>query len=84
MAYEVLRLVDLRAVGPVLRVVAVISGVDDQDVTTRDPQPGVTLPAFKVLRSVQVEVAEAHALQVDHARRADEEVEAELTDELAS
>src|SRR5260370_11473862 len=34
-ANEVLRLVDMGPVGPVLGIVPVISGVDDQDVTTR-------------------------------------------------
>ena len=79
-----LRLVELRAVGPVLRVVAVIAGVDDQDVAALDAQAGVLLPALEVLRSVQVVVADAHALEVDDAGRTDQEVERQVADELAA
>jgi len=81
---EVLRLVDLRFVGPVLRVVAVVAGVDHQDVTALDEQPGVLLPTFEMLWPIQVVVAEAHALEIDHARRADEEVKPQVPDELAA
>src|SRR5438132_1319397 len=83
-ADEVFRLIDLRTVRPVLGVVAVISGVDDEDVAALDPVAGVLLPALEVFRPIQVEVAEAHAFEIDDAGGADEEVEREVADELAA
>src|SRR5579864_4279592 len=56
MADEVLSLVDLRAVAPVLGVVAVVAGMDDQDVAAFDAKPGVLLPPFEVLGAVHVEI----------------------------
>src|SRR5882672_350233 len=81
---EVPRLVSLRAVRPVLRVIAVISGMDDQDVAALDAMAGVLLPTLEVLRTVHVVVADAHLLQVDYARGADEEVQGQVADELAA
>src|SRR6202011_4940482 len=83
-ADEVLRLIDSRAVGPVLRIVAVVAGMDDEDVAALDAMAGVLLPTLEMLGSVEVEIAEAHPLQVDHARGTDQEVEREVADELAA
>ena len=83
-ADEVLRLVDLGEVGPVLGVVLVVAGVDDQDVAALDPEAGLPLPALEVLGAVQLVVTDSHALQVDHARGPDQEVERQVADELAA
>src|SRR6266852_3599497 len=61
-ADEVLGLIDLGAVGPVLRVVPVIAGMNDEDVAVLDAVAGVLLPPLEVLGAIEVEVAEAHAL----------------------
>src|SRR5712691_1402779 len=84
MADEVLRLVQLRPVGPVLLVLAVVAGADDQDVAALDLVAGVLLPPLEVLRTVDVVVADAVPLQVDDARGADQEVERQVADELAA
>src|SRR5579859_566768 len=84
MADEVARLVERRTVRPVLGVVAVIAGVNDEDVAALDAVAGVLLPALEVLGPVQVVVADAHSLEVDHARGADQEVERKVADELAA
>ena len=46
--------------------------------------PGVLLPALEVLGPVEVVVAEPHALEIDHARRADQPLERQVADELAA
>ncbi len=63
---------------------AVIAGVDDQDVAALDAVAGVLLPALEMLGPIKVVVAEAHFFQVDDAGRADEEVEGEVADEFAA
>src|SRR6266851_523638 len=70
-ADEVFGLVDLGAVCPVLGIVPVIAGVDDQDVATLDSMAGVLLPALEMLG-------------VDDASGPDEEVERQVADELAA
>src|SRR6266852_9761687 len=62
----------------------VVAGMDDEDVASLDAEAGVLLPALEMLRPVQVVVAEAHSLEVDDAGWADEEVEWEVADELAT
>src|SRR6266851_5614822 len=83
-ADEVARLVELRTVAPVLRVVAVVAGVDHEDVAALYPVACGLLPPLEVLWTVNVEVADTHALEVDHARGADQEVEGQVADELAA
>ena len=61
-----------------------IAGVDDQDVAALDADAGLLFPAFEVLRAVDLVVAEAHPLQVDDTRRADQEVERQVADEFAA
>ena len=61
-----------------------IASVDDQDVAALNAKAGVLLPALEVRGTVEVVVADAHALQVDHARRADQEIERQVADELAA
>src|SRR6266550_4281655 len=70
MADEISRLVHARAVGPVLRVVAVVPGPDDEDVAVLDLVASVLLPSLEMLRPVEVVIADAHPLQVDDACRA--------------
>src|SRR5512132_1850145 len=82
-ADEVAGLVDLAAVDPVLVVEAVVAGVDDEDVVALDLEAGVPLPALDVLGAVQLVVADAHPLQVDHHRRADQPGQGQLADGLA-
>src|ERR1700675_4211235 len=84
MANEIFRLVDLRAVGPVLGVVAVIAGVDDEDVAAFDAQARVVFPALEMLRPIQVVIPYSHSLEVDHAGRTDEKVEPQIPYELAT
>ena len=84
MADEISRLVHAGAVGPVLRVVAVVPGPDDEDVAVLDLVASVLLPSLEMLRPVEVVIADAHALQVHDACRADEEVERQVADELAA
>src|SRR6202022_3196585 len=84
-ADEVPRLINLgAAVRPVLRVIAVVAGVDDKDLVALDPQPRLLLPALEVLGAVEVVVAAAHPLQVDEGGGADEPLEGEVADELAT
>ena len=83
-ADEVLGLVYVRAVGPVLGIVAVVAGVDDEDVAALDAMTGVVLPTLEMLGSVEVEIAETHPLEVDNACGTDEEVEREVADELSA
>src|SRR5207245_1039678 len=66
------------------RVVAVVAGVDHEDVATLDAVARGLLPALEVLGSVEVEIADAHALEVDHACGTDEEIKWQVTDELAA
>src|ERR1700682_6000908 len=58
--------------------------MDDEDVATLDPVAGVLLPPLEVLGTIKVVVAEAHALEVDHASRPGEKFKREITDELSS
>src|SRR5207302_10796928 len=73
-----------RSVGPVLRVVAVIAGADDEDVAMLDLEAGVLLPTLEVFGPIHVKVADAESLQVDHARGPDQEIEWQVADELAA
>ena len=49
-----------------------------------DLEAGVLLPTLEVLRPVDVIVADAESLQVDHARWPDQEIEWQVADELAA
>src|SRR5207245_5191363 len=82
MTAEVLRLIQVRAVGPVLRIMAVIAGVDEQDVAALDAQTGVVLPALDMLGSVQVVVAEAEPFELDYRGGNVQEIHWEVDDEL--
>src|SRR5439155_5619366 len=81
---EVARLVELRAVRPVLGVVAVVARVDHQDVAALDAVAGRLLPELEMLGTVDVEVADTDAFEVDHARGTDEEIERQVANELAA
>src|SRR5207302_10563540 len=84
-ADEVLRLVDVSAVaGPVLGIVAVVAGVDHQDLVALDPESGVLLPTLEMLRPIEVVVADPHPLQVDYARGPHQPLERKVADELAA
>jgi hypothetical protein len=72
MADEIHGFVHSVAVCPVLRVVLVVAGVDQQDVAGLDRDSGLTLPAFELLGPVDLVVADAHPLEVDDAGWADE------------
>jgi len=61
-----------------------VTRVDDQDVAALDAMAGVLLPTLEVLRPVHVVVAKTHLLQVDDARRADQEVQRQVADEFAA
>ena len=52
---EVFRLIDLRAVGPILGVVLVIAGVDHEDVSWLDTLPCLLLPPLEMLRPVHLQ-----------------------------
>ena len=54
--------------------------MDDQDVTPLDGDARLLFPALEVRRPVDLVVADAHFLQVDDTRRADEEVDGQLAD----
>ena len=84
MANEVPGLVDFGFRGPVLRVVLVIAGVDEEDVAALDVVTGVPLPTLEVLGPVEVVVAEAHPLQVDNTGRSNQEIKRQVADELAA
>jgi hypothetical protein len=79
-ADEVAGLVDLAAVDPVLVVEAVVAGVDDEDVVALDPQPRLPFPVLEVLGAVELVVADAHPLQVDHHRRTDQPGQRQFAD----
>src|SRR5215218_4681163 len=79
-AGEVAGLIDLAAVDPVVVVVVVGAGVDDEDVVALDAQPRLPLPALEVLGPVQLVVAESLPLQVDHHRRPDQPGQRQLAD----
>ena len=61
-----------------------VPGADDQDVASIDLDPGVFLPLFEMLRPVDVVVADAVPLQIDHAGGTDQEVQRQVADELAA
>src|SRR4029077_7333262 len=83
-ADEVARLVDARPVCPVLGVIPVIAGPDDEDVFGVDLDAGVLLPPLEMLRPIDVVVANPVALEIHDARGSDQKVERQVADELAA
>src|ERR1700694_3236683 len=83
-ANEIFGLVHLRLVGPVLRVVTVVAGVDDEDIPALYAVAGVFLPPFEMLWPIELVITDTHSLEVDHACRADKEVKSKVADEFAT
>src|SRR5690242_5237112 len=83
-ADEVPRLVDARAVRPVLQVIAVVAGSNYENVFGVDLDAGVLLPPLEMLRTIDVVVADPVALQIHNACRPDQKVERQVADELAA